>query len=137
MQERIISLVVALGSIWGSVALVSIFAPDFVSGSEQEHLAFPAMFTWISGAFATRSVAGELVRRRTGKLEARYVWAGVAAVTSGIWLVVALVSIFAPRMETGSDPTRIPIAALLAPIAGAIATAWACGYARVLDEGLE
>jgi hypothetical protein len=103
MQERIISLVVALGSIWGSVALVSIFAPDFVSGSEQEHLAFPAMFTWISGAFATRSVAGEI----------------------------------APRMETGSDPTRIPIAARLAPIAGAIATAWACGYARVLDEGLE
>jgi hypothetical protein len=137
MRDRLIWLTVAIVGIWLGVTLVSIFAPDFVSGSEQDHIPFAAFFTWISGAFATRSVLSEMVRRRQGKIEPRYVWAGIAVTTAGIWLAVTLVSIFVPRMETGSDPTRIPIAALLAPIGGAIATGMACGYARLLEEGLE
>jgi len=44
----------------------------------------------------------------------------------GLWLAVATISIFAPTMVTGSDPTSIPIAAILAPIAGTLATAFAC-----------
>ncbi|UCH86445.1 MAG: hypothetical protein JSU97_07940 [Dehalococcoidia bacterium] len=137
MRERLIWLSIGIASIWLAVTLVSIFAPDFVSGSEQEHIPFAALFTWIPGAFASRSVLNEMVRRRHGKIEPKYVWAGIAITTAGIWLAVTLVSIFVPRMETGSDPTRIPIAALLAPIGGAIGTAMACGYARVLEEGLE
>lgn len=35
---------------------------------------------------------------------------------------MTLVSIYAPVMITGSDPTRVPIAAIVAPIAGAILT---------------
>lgn len=130
-------LTVALGAIWVGVTLVSIFAPDFVSGSEQEHLPFPAFFTWIAGAVATRSVLNEMLRRRQGKIDPNYIWGGIAIGTAAIWLAVTLVSIFVPEMETGTDPTRIPIAALLAPIGGAIATAMVCSYARVVDEGLE
>jgi hypothetical protein len=35
---------------------------------------------------------------------------------------VALVSIDVPEMVTGTDPTRLPLAATIAPIAGAILT---------------
>jgi hypothetical protein len=47
------------------------------------------------------------------------------------------VSIFAPRTETGSDPTRIPLGVIFAPIAGAIVTSMVCSYSRLLEEGLE
>jgi hypothetical protein len=41
---------------------------------------------------------------------------------ASIWVVVALAGIFAPELVTGTDPTRIPLAALVAPIAGLVAT---------------
>jgi len=37
-----------------------------------------------------------------------------------------LAGIFTATMVTGTDPTTIPIAAILAPMAGAVATAFAC-----------
>jgi hypothetical protein len=39
-----------------------------------------------------------------------------------IWLAVVLASAFGPSLETGSDPTVIPIPALIAPIAGMLLT---------------
>ena len=42
--------------------------------------------------------------------------------TTVIWLAVLLVALLSPVMETGSDPTLIPLAALLAPAMGALAT---------------
>jgi hypothetical protein len=42
--------------------------------------------------------------------------------TSALWLAVAVVSIAGPMLVTGTDPTRIPLAALIAPPFGAIAT---------------
>jgi len=42
-----------IAGIWVAVALISIFAPDMVSGSEQEHLRVAAFVTWIWGLVAT------------------------------------------------------------------------------------
>jgi hypothetical protein len=89
MRERLIWLAVALGGVWLSVALISIFAPDFVSGSEQEHIPIAALITWVPGLFATRSVLNELVRRRQpGKVAPEQAWMGVALLTGGIWAAV-------------------------------------------------
>jgi hypothetical protein len=52
----------------------------------------------------------------------------------GIWAAVALVSIYAPTIIAGSDETIIvgsgqtivPVAGLFAPVAGAVATGYAC-----------
>jgi hypothetical protein len=44
----------------------------------------------------------------------------------GIWVAVALVSVFAPTLVTGSDPTTVPIAGLVSLSAGAVATGFAC-----------
>jgi len=61
---------------------------------------------------------------RRGAGASRALWTGMTIAVAGIWLTVLVVSVFAPEMETGSDPTVIPIAALVAPIAGSIATAF-------------
>lgn len=44
-------------------------------------------------------------------------------------------SIFAREMVTGNDPTRIPIAALVAPILGCLATAFLALNALRTSEG--
>ena len=42
---------------------------------------------------------------------------------------VALASILAPTMVTGTDPTTIPVAAFAAPVGGVVATAFASVFA--------
>ena len=132
MKDKLVWTTLGIGSIWLAVALVSIFAPDMVSGSQQEHIPLAAFLTWISGAVATRAMLNEVVRRRELRAEDRYVWMGIALATAAIWVAVTLVSILAPEVITGTDPTRIPLAAILAPIGGAIATGVASQYVVLL-----
>ena len=42
---------------------------------------------------------------------------------------MALASIYAPNMVTGTDPKTIPMAAIAAPIAGVVATAFVSVFA--------
>jgi len=133
VRQRLIWTTVAIASIWLAVTLLSIFSPDFISGTEQEHIHIAAFGAWIPGAFASRSVLNEMLRRRKGKIDPKHIWAAVGLITAGIWLAVMLVSIFVPRTETGSDPTRIPLGAIFAPIVGAIVTSLAFGYMRLLE----
>lgn len=107
--------VLAVASVLLASMLLSVFSPDMVTGSAQEHLPIVAMLSWFWGlvalgylAFVRTSDAGPALGLSVGVL----------------WLGVALTSIFAPEMVTGSDPTRIPIAALVAPILGCLATAF-------------
>jgi len=57
-------------------------------------------------------------------------------VTLGIWAVATILGITLPVLETGSDPTRIPVAALFAPVAAAMLTALAGAIASVFRQGL-
>jgi hypothetical protein len=50
---------------------------------------------------------------------------------AAIWLAIALASIYGPVLVTGTDPTRVPLTALVAPVAGTEATAFVCLYAAV------
>ncbi|MCK4405262.1 MAG: hypothetical protein KAV43_01980 [Hadesarchaea archaeon] len=58
------------------------------------------------------------------------IWVAVSVV--GIWLAVALASIFSPDLVTNS--TRIPIAAIVSPIFGAFAT-FATLFVALLSRG--
>ena len=52
---------------------------------------------------------------------------GLPVAVLGIWgAAVALVSSFAPTIVAGGDGTIVPVAGLLAPVAGAVATGFAC-----------
>lgn len=114
-----------LAAIWTSVIVISAFAPDNVSGSQQEHIPLAAFVTWVWGLFASRSMITLLVGQRAHPerfADVRVLVAGIAVV----WAIAAAVGVFGPEMVTGSDPTRTPIAALLAPIAAMVLTTTGC-----------
>jgi len=123
-EKKHVWTAVAIVSIWLAVLFASIFAPDMITGSEREHLPIAAATSWFWGLIATGFVLA-LARGSSGGMA--HTWIAVATV--GVWLAVLLTSIFAPELETGSDPTIIPLAAILSPMIGAIATGflWAFG----------
>jgi len=110
-----------IAGIWVAVALISIFAPDMVSGSEQEHMPVAAFVTWLWGLVATGALLWMMGRLR-GNAMRKPIWIGLSMTTVAVWLVAVILSITLPVFETGSDPTRLPIGAMVAPVAAAMLT---------------
>jgi hypothetical protein len=115
---KAVAVVGAVGVIWLAVLLASILAPDMVTGSQQEHLNVAALANWFWGLLSTmfllRATVFRPPRLERHEEEAVWIWSSVAV--GGVWLAVAVISIFTPAFVTGSDPTRLPLAAILAPI---------------------
>jgi hypothetical protein len=116
--------VVGVVVIWVAVALISLFAPDMVTGSEQEHLPVAAFATWISGVVGTGAFFWMMGKLR-GTVTRRPVWIGLSVTTVAIWTAATILSIVLPVVDTGSDPTRLPVGAMVAPMAAALLTALA------------
>jgi hypothetical protein len=125
---------IGVGGIWVAVLLISLLAPDFVSGSEQEHLPMAAFTTWFWGGVGTLVFLWAMGRLR-GSAMRRPAWIGLSVVTLGIWAVATVLGITLPVFETGSDPTRIPIAAFFAPVAASMLTALAGVVTNVFRRG--
>jgi hypothetical protein len=122
-SDRFLMVGLSVAAVWISVCLGSLFAPDLVSGTEQDHVPIAAMTMWLQGVFATAFVlmAGALGRSvEDGR------WRALALMVGAIWAVVAAAAIWAPNLVTGSDPSTIPLAALVAPVAATIGTAFVC-----------
>lgn len=113
---------ISVAIIWVSIGIAGIASPDMITGSEREHIPVVAFTDWLWAGLATALVMLAVSRRSPGA--SRSLWMGMTIAIAGIWLTVAAVSVLGPEMVTGSDPTRIPIAAMIAPIAGSIATAF-------------
>jgi hypothetical protein len=92
-----------------------------VSGSEQDHLPVAAFGTWIWGVVATGAFLWIMGRLR-GSATRKPVWIGLSLTAVAVWLGAAILSITLPVVETGSDPTRLPIGAIVAPVAAAMLT---------------
>ncbi len=119
----------AVASIWVPTLLLSVFAPDMVTGSQQEHLPLGGLIGWVWAAAATGYVLMATHAREESDDPSR--WLGFELSVLTIWVVVALAGIFAPQLVTGTDPTRIPLAALIAPPFGAVTTGFlAIAHAR-------
>lgn len=103
----------AVGVIWLAAAAVSVAAPDMVTGSEHEHLPLALMTVWLWAAVGTAYAV--MTPRRAGR-------ASWTVAVSVVWLVAALTAVAAPVMVTGTDPTRIPLAAVIAPPVAAVVT---------------
>ena len=130
-EGRSMFLVMTLGAIWLAVGALSIFTPDLISGTEQEHVPIGAFTGWAHGAIATAFVLLAVAVRSSEPDERRGVWLGYGTGLALLWAAVAVTSIFAPRLVTGSDPTQLPLAALIAPVIGVIVT----GFISVLVAG--
>ena len=103
----------AVTAIWISSIAACALAPDMVSGSEQEHLPIAWLTVWIWAALGT------VYAVMTPQRESRAAW--TVSVTLA-WVLMAVVMAAAPVLETGSAPTRLPLAALIAPPVAAAAT---------------
>ena len=110
-----------IAGIWIAVALISILAPDMVTGSEQEHMPIAAATCWLWGLMATIAFLWSMSRLR-GRASRRPIWIGLTAATLLLWLVATILSITLPVAETGTDPTRLPIGAIVTPLAAAVLT---------------
>jgi hypothetical protein len=125
---------IGIGGIWVAVLLISLFSPDLVSGSEQEHLPVAAITAWFWGGAGTVILLLAMGRLR-GRPSWQPIWVGLSVATLGIWTVATILAITLPVIETGTDPTRVPVAALVAPIAAAMLTALAGTVANVFRAG--
>ena len=122
-------------SIWAALAAASIWSPELVSGTDQTHVPIAAFSDWFYAVIATGLVLMAFGRRTPDV--GRSSWAAFALAISAIWLVVAIVSIWTPDLVSGTDPTRIPIGALVGPIAGVLATAFASVFVAGSGSGTE
>jgi hypothetical protein len=125
---------IGVGGIWVAVLLISLLAPDFVSGSEQEHLPLAAFTTWFWGGLGTLVFLWAMGRLRGSALW-RPAWIGLSVATLGIWAVATVLGITLPVFETGSDPTQIPFGAFVAPVAATMLTALAGVVTNVFRRG--
>lgn len=117
--------VAGLAAIWVAVVLISVFSPDNVSGTQQEHVPVAAILTWIWGLIASKSMITLLAKQRPHPermADVRLLIGGIAVV----WGIATIVAIWGPVMVTGTDPTRLPLAALLAPVAAMVLTTTGC-----------
>jgi hypothetical protein len=121
------SVAVSVIAVWLSVGILSVFAPDLVTGSAQEHLPMAALSTWLWGGLATGLIL--LAGAVGGDDRGGSMWSTFAAIVVVMWAIVAAAGVWSPVMVTGTDPTHLPIVAFVAPIVGVIGTAFACVYA--------
>jgi hypothetical protein len=128
-RARFVPILVSIVSIWVAVVFASIYAPALIAGSERETLALAAVADWLWGGLATAFI---LLAAAFSRPEATGAWWMVALVTAAVWVGVALVSVYAPSLEAGTDPTIVPIGSLLAPIVGVLVT----GYLSVFAAGM-
>ena len=103
----------AVAGIWGASTGLAIWAPDMVSGSEQEHLPLAMLTVWLWAAAAT---AFALLTPHRADVSS---W--TASVLT-VWAATLVAGIFAPVLVTGSDPTRIPLAVVVVPPVAAVVT---------------
>ena len=115
----------ALTVIWVAVIVISVFSPDLVSGAQQDHTPIAGMLTWIWGLIASRALITTLAAQR-GHPDRVGDVAWLVAGVSVAWAAAAAVAVFVPELVTGTDPTRLPIAAIIAPIAAMVITSTAC-----------
>ena len=124
---------IGLVVIWLAVVAISLFSPDLVSGSEQEHLALPAFTAWLWGLIGTIGFIWGMSKLR-GDAGRKPIWVGLGVAVTAIWVIATILSITLPVLETGSDPTQLPLAALVAPLGAAVLTTLASVVAGIFSR---
>lgn len=124
---------IGIAAIWIGVVAISLFSPDLVTGSQREHLPLAAFLTWIWGLLATIGFLWGMSKLR-GSAERKGLWTGLVVAVAVIWGVALVASVALPTWETGSDPTILPVWAIVMPLAAALVTTLAAIVAGIFSE---
>ena len=132
MKPKLLWFILTLSIIWIAVILISIFSPDSESGYGQWRETFPiaAATTWFFGLIATSLLIRDIVKRSVSK----QVYIGVSIITIIFWLAAIPVSIFTPTLESGTDPSIFPLAAIIAPLVATVVTGLSGAFMRLIKE---
>jgi len=124
---RALATAISLVAIWVAATIAAVYSPDMITGSNQEHLQLAMFFVWPLAGVATGMVllAAGVSRRMVESVGA---WSVFAVVTAVAWCGAAIASVFVSPMVTGTDPTTIPLAALVARLFAVLVTAYASIY---------
>ena len=60
--------------------------------------------------------------RLRGSADRRRIWIGYVVIVLVVWSIATVLSIVLPVFETGTDPTQLPMGALVAPVAAMVLT---------------
>jgi hypothetical protein len=132
-RSWLIWTLIGLAGIWVAVLAIGVAAPDLVSGSEHEHLPLAAFTTWIWGLIATVGLLWGMSKLR-GDAARERMWIGLAAATIVIWAIAVVLAVSMPPYVTGSDPTELPLWALLVPLAASMLTLLASVVAGLFSD---
>lgn len=124
---------VGLAIIWLAVLAISLGSPDLVSGSQREHLPLALFLTWIWGLIASIGYLWGMSKLR-GAASRRPLWIGLVVTVGVVWGVATVLSVAGPVWETGSDPTLLPVWALVAPIGAVLVTTLASVVAGIFSQ---
>jgi len=124
----------AVAGIWVMIALAGALAPDFVSGSQHEHLKLVGGSAWIWGLVATAFVVLAVQVGIRLRAVTTTPWIALATGVVLVWAGVLFVTATGPVMVTGTDPTTLPYAAMGAPILGVFLTWFVCTLVKSAFE---
>jgi hypothetical protein len=108
---------IGIGGIWVAVVLISLLSPIWSPAPNRS----TAFTSWFWGGVGTLVFLWAMGRLR-GDARWRPTWIGLSSVTLGIWAFATINAIALPVVETGSDPTQIPVGAVVGPVAAAMLT---------------
>lgn len=128
------SAAAAVAGIWVMIELAGAVAPDFVSGSQHEHLKLVGGGDWIWGLVATAVVVLAVQFGMRLRVVNPTPWIAMAAGVVAVWAGVLFVTATAPVSVFGTDPTTIPAAAMGAPILGGFLTWFICTLVKSAFE---
>lgn len=116
-------------AIWVTVLIMSLGSPNLEFGSDPVVIDIGIIMDWFWGLVGSVGVLRlTLFRRPT---EAGWgqdtAWPWVFGVVSALWLAAAVAAVSLPVFELGDDIV-IPVAAVVAPIAAAMLTWYACEF---------
>ena len=119
---------VTIGAIWLAVLLTSVFSPTLVVGSDGSEFRVVALINWLWGGIATAFVLRATIFNADQAIDwddsDALIW--IAFAVAGVWLAVTVISVAGPELVI-SD-VRVPVAALLSPIAGVVLTSLATDF---------
>lgn len=129
MKTNSIWIWATIAAIWIFVLIMSMGSPNLEFGSDPVVIDVGIIMDWFWGLVGTVGVLRLTTFRRPSEVgwgqDNAYPW--VFGVVGAMWLAAAFAAISLPVFELGDD-IIIPVAAIVAPIAAAMLTWYACEF---------
>ena len=129
MKTNSIWIWLTIVAIWVAVLVMSLGSPSLQFGSEPEIIDIGKVVDWFWGLIGTVGVLRLTLFRRPNEVGwgQDTAWPWIVGVVGGLWLAAAIASVSLPVFELG-DSLVIPVAVLIAPMAAAMLTWYACEF---------